>query len=141
MKQRILDASVIAAAFFQEEFEEIAWTLLASDCSLLAPGMIIEEVGNVIWKKFRRKEIDENEASQLLTDFLHLPFQITPSSYLIESALEIAMEKDRTVYDSLYVALAVETKSTMITADKRLVNSLADSPLEKYVMWLGDLKS
>lgn len=140
MKQRIIDASVIATAFFQEELEEIAWTLLASDCSLLAPGMIIEEVGNVIWKKFRRKEIDENEASQLLTDFLHLPLQITPSIYLIESALEIAMKKDRTVYDSLYIALAVRTESVMVTADKRLINALAGSPLEKYVKWLGDVQ-
>jgi len=140
MKQRIVDASVIAAAFFQEEFEERAWTLLASDCSLLAPGMIIEEVGNVIWKKFRRKEIDEDEASQLLTDFLNLPLKITPSSTLIESALEIAMEKDRTVYDSLYVALAVKTDAVMVTADKRLVNALAGSPMEKYVQWLGNVK-
>jgi len=81
------------------------------------------------------------EASTLLADFVRLPLQITPSEKLIQSALQIAMQYDRTVYDSLYVALAVKTGSTMITADKRLINALADSPLEKYVKWLGDVKS
>ncbi len=49
------------------------------------------------------------------------------------------MQYDRTIYDSLYVALAVKTNSKMITADKRLIDALAGSPLEKYVMWLGEL--
>lgn len=140
MKRCIIDASVIATAFFQEEFEELSWTLLASDCSLLAPEMIIAEVGNVIWKRFRRGEISEEEAGQLLADFLRLPLRITPSESLIESALQIAMRANRTAYDSLYVALAVKTESVMVTADKRLINALAGSPLEKYVKWLGDVQ-
>jgi len=140
MNRCILDASVIAAAFFKEQFQEHASTLLASDCSPMAPGIIISEVGNVIWKRFRRGEIDEEEADQLLVDFLRVPLQITPSEDLIESALPIAMRTDRTVYDSLYVALAVKTESVMITADKRLINALAGSSLEKYVQWLGNVQ-
>lgn len=140
MNRCILDASVIAAAFFREELEEHASVLLASDCSQMAPGIVISEVGNVIWKRFRRGEISEEEAGQLLADFLRLPLQITPSEDLIESALLIAMRSDRTVYDSLYIALAVKTESVMVTADKRLINVLAGSPLEKYVEWLGDVQ-
>jgi predicted nucleic acid-binding protein len=45
---------------------------------------------------------------------------------------------DRTVYDCLYLALAVKTKSVMITGDKRLVSALADGPLAKHVVWIGD---
>lgn len=140
MKQCIIDASVLAAAFFQEEFEEPSWALLASDSSLLAPEIIVAEVGNVIWKRFRTREINEEEAGQLLTDFLRLPLRITPSKNLLEPALQIAMRADRTVYDSLYIALAEETKSVMVTADKRLVNALAGGPLEKYVEWIGDVR-
>jgi predicted nucleic acid-binding protein len=44
---------------------------------------------------------------------------------------------DRTVYDCMYLALAVRTKAVLVTADKRLVNALAGSPLEKYVALLG----
>ena len=40
-------------------------------------------------------------------------------------ALRIAFAYDRAVYDCLYVALAVRSKSQMITADERLANALA----------------
>ena len=140
MNRCVLDASVIATAFFNEEFEEHATALLASDCSHLAPELIVSEVGNVIWKRFRRGEISEAEADQLLVDFLRLPLQMTTSEDLIESALQIAMRTDRTVYDSLYVALAVKSDSTMVTADKRLINALAGGPLEKYVVRLGTVQ-
>ncbi len=139
MKRCVLDASVIAASIFQEELKNHASALLASDCVQMAPAIIIAEVGNVIWKRFRRQEIHEVEAGKIMAGFLRLPLEMTASEKLIESALQIAMQYDRTAYDSLYVALAVKTGSTMITADKRLVNALAGSPLEKYVKWLGNL--
>jgi len=141
MNRCVIDASVVAASLLQEELEEYSSALLASRRVQMAPAIIFAEIGNVLWKRFRRQEINEVEAGTLLAEFFRLPLRITPSEKLIESALQIAMQYDRTAYDSLYVALAVETESTMVTADKRLVNALAGSPLEKYVQWLGDLKS
>jgi len=140
MNRCVIDASVVAASILQEELEEYSSALLASGSVQMAPAIIFAEVGNVLWKRFRRKEINEVEAGTLLAGFFRLPLRITPSEKLIESALQIAMQYDRTAYDSLYVALAVKTDSTMITADKRLVNALAGCPLEKYVMWLGDIQ-
>jgi predicted nucleic acid-binding protein len=66
---------------------------------------------------------------QLVSDLFSLPLIVTPSSQLLESALEIAIETGRSVYDSLYLALAVAHKCPMITADKRLVNALSRGPL------------
>ena len=140
MNRCVIDASVVAASLLQEELEEYSSALLASNRVQMAPAIIFAEIGNVLWKRFRRQEINEVEASTLLAEFFRLPLRITPSEKLIESALQIAMQYDRSVYDSLYVALAVETDSTMVTTDKRLVNSLAGSPLEKYVEWIGNVR-
>jgi predicted nucleic acid-binding protein len=41
---------------------------------------------------------------------------------------------DRSFYDSLYVALALATKTELITADERLVNALGS---RFPVRWLG----
>jgi predicted nucleic acid-binding protein len=41
------------------------------------------------------------------------------------------------VYDCLYVALAVQSKTAMVSDDRRLVNALIDGPLKDHVAWLG----
>ena len=138
MKQCVVDASTVAAAFFQEQHAKAAESLLASGAKLHAPDLLAAELANVIWKRFRRSEIDSDEAGQLLADFQSLPLLWTSSQDLIDTALELAIATDRTVYDSLYVALAVKTGCAMVTADKRLVNALAGTPLGRHVTWLGD---
>ncbi len=46
------------------------------------------------------------------------------------------MTFDRTVYDSLYVALAVDSKAELVTVDEKLANALA---ARLPVKWLGAL--
>jgi predicted nucleic acid-binding protein len=53
---------------------------------------------------------------------------------LLPEAIEIAFAHDRSVYDCLYVALAIRYKIEMITADERLANALA---ARLPVKWLG----
>jgi predicted nucleic acid-binding protein len=56
------------------------------------------------------------------------------SAPLLKEALPIALDFNRTVYDAIYVALAVRSRRSLITADERLVNALgARFP----VLWLG----
>jgi len=52
----------------------------------------------------------------------------------LNRAFQIATDHGRTVYDSLYVALAVQAKTHLITADERLANALA---ARFPVKWLG----
>jgi predicted nucleic acid-binding protein len=137
MNPCVVDASVVAAAFFQEDHAEAARAILAGSCELHAPDLLVVEVANVIWKRHARKEIDEAEARALLADCLRLPLRLAASSSLVESALALALRTRRTVYDCLYLALAVRTKAVLVSSDKRFVNALAGSPFEKHVAWLG----
>jgi len=138
MKTWVVDASTVAAAFFQEDTSEAARSLLSAGRELLAPDLISAEFANVIWKRHRRGEISEPEAGQLLTDFLRLPLRLTPSNELIEPALQLALRTRRTVYDCVYLALAVRTRTIMVSADKRFVKALADGPLGRHVAWVGE---
>ena len=137
MKSVILDASVVAAAFFPEKYSEQARALLLSDTVLHAPDLIHAEVASVIWKRHRRNEIDSEEACELLADMLALPLELTASEQLVCDALKLALRTGRTVYDCLYVALAVQKNTIMVSGDQRLVNALSTGPLKKYVAWLG----
>jgi hypothetical protein len=63
-------------------------------------------------------------------------FSTMPSRTLITEALRIGLAYDRPLYDCLYVALAIRSRSQMITADERLANALA---AYLPVKWLGAL--
>ncbi len=139
MKACVVDASVVAAAFFQEQYADAAASLLAGKRELHAPDLVHAEVANVIWKRYSRGEIDKGEAGQMMADILRLPLRITPCANLVEAALELAIRTHQTVYDCLYLALAARTKSVMYTSDKRLANALADGPLNRHVAWIGAL--
>ena len=104
------------------------------ELQLLAPDLIEAEIGNVLWKAVRRNRISQPEAENSLRRFTALAIQIVPTSNLLGQALQIALACNRSVYDSLYVALALATKTELITADERLVNALGS---RFPVRWLG----
>jgi predicted nucleic acid-binding protein len=133
----VVDASVVAAAFFPEPHRAAAKALLADGEELVAPDLLLAEVANVIWKRHGRGEIDAAEANDLLADVLRLPINYTPAAELIESALELAVALQRTVYDSLYLALAIRQGAVMVTGDERLVNALSSTPLAASIRGIG----
>jgi predicted nucleic acid-binding protein len=104
------------------------------ELQLLAPDLIEAEIGNVLWKAVRRNRISQPEAENSLRRFAPLAIQIVPASDLLGQALQIALACNRSFYDSLYVALALATKTELITADERLVNALGS---RFPVRWLG----
>jgi predicted nucleic acid-binding protein len=59
-----------------------------------------------------------------------------PSDTLVEAAFAIAAAFDRTVYDSLYIALAIDCQGQLVTADEKLANAVA---AHFPVKWLGSL--
>ena len=104
------------------------------ELQLLAPDLIEAEIGNVLWKAARRKRISPADAENSLRRFTELGIESIPTSDLLGKALQIAVAYDRSFYDALYVAVALATKTELITADERLVNALGS---RFPVRWLG----
>ena len=55
-------------------------------------------------------------------------FPTVPSKDLLVAAFAIANGFDHSLCDSLYLALAVATRSEMLTADEKLANVLSTHP-------------
>jgi predicted nucleic acid-binding protein len=137
----VLDASVaVKWAFPGEDLAAQADQLLEdygrSKLRFIVPDIFWAEVGNVAWKGVRESRWPRSLAEQAISELVgrHLPTVLTRT--LLPEALAIACDYDRTLYDSLYVALANTTNSLLITADRKLANSLAGS---FPVRWLGSL--
>ena len=137
MKPLVVDASVAAKWFLPEPDAAAALQLLDGRHRLAAPDLIRSEFGNIIWKLQARGVLDAEEASDLIEHFLSMPLEIHDSTYLLAPALQIAIATRRTVYDSLYLALAMELGGTVVTADERWVKALINSPFTRFLRLLG----
>jgi predicted nucleic acid-binding protein len=134
----VVDVSVAIKWFLIEVHAEAAQQLLAPAHELVAPDLIWPEFGNVLWKRRRRHEISAETSHQILADFRRIPLMIEPADPFIPLALEIADRTERTVYDALYLAVAEQMGCRMVTADKKLYNSVQSDAVAAHIMWIED---
>jgi len=108
------------------------WTYGKIELSI--PDLLHIEVANVLWKAARAGRCKATEARAALRILISYGLPVTASATILELALRIGMEYERTVYDSIYVALAVQSGRELVTADEKLANALA-----AYfpVKWIG----
>ena len=137
----MLDASVAVKWFLPADDETLipqALDLMArhtrSELRFLVPGIFWAEMGNIFWKAVRARRCPREYADKSVASLQEKSFTTVPSRELMSDALAIAITFDRTVYDSLYVALAVSYGIPLVTADERLANALA---AKLPVKWLG----
>ncbi len=136
MPSYVIDASVGIKWFVPEEYEEQAELLLAGTYSLLVPDLFYVEITNILWKRVRQNEIPESIARNILLALDTFVLTASSCASLSKTALEITVQTGCSVYDSMYVALAIRKKSKLVTADKKLFNTLSRGPLAKYVTLL-----
>jgi predicted nucleic acid-binding protein len=124
----IVDASVVVKWFVPEIHSDAARRLLVLPHEYVAPDLLFAETANTIWKKIRREELTAEEGQQLVADIGQIAVETVPCRALAEDAHALANATGRTVYDSMYVALAVRLNTRAITADDRLDAALKKIP-------------
>jgi predicted nucleic acid-binding protein len=137
----VVDVNVVIKWHVTEVHTDAALRLLQDDAPAIhVPDLVFPEVGNILWKKVRRGDLTAEQARGIGHLVAVAPLAVHPSAPLLEAALEIAVRSGRTVYDSLYVALAVQIDCRLVTADEKLYNALKDGPLGARILWVeGDL--
>jgi predicted nucleic acid-binding protein len=128
MTPYIIDAGVAVKWFIPETDTAKARRLLElfhqGAADLTAPDLLIAEAANVFWKRADRNDITQQEAEDNLNDLISINLPLVSSSLLAPQALAIARTHRRSVYDCLYLALALDRGCDLITTDERLVNAI-----------------
>ena len=133
-----VDASVAIKWFVSEPRHEEAHLLRGFRIERNAPGFLLVECTNVLWKKVRRREIADLtpyfEALKNLQEVLS--FRATKD--LLADAAQFAVALQHPVYDCLYIACAQQTESALVTDDRRLARAVSEHLPQLEVLSLQD---
>ncbi len=135
----VVDVSVAIKWMLPEPLSAEAARLQSPTHQLHAPSFFEIELANVLWKKIRQAVVTRAQADAFLSQLPGLPLARHADTSLITAAFDIANRTARTVYDCMYLALAVRVGGQMVTADERFVNSLAGTPWAAFVIHLRNM--
>ena len=141
----VVDASVAIKWYLPETHSDKARLLVAQNHfvdnrQFQVPDLFFAECASILWKRVRHGDTAHDEAILIMDALSALPFIVHSHQPLMRAALEIAISTDRSVYDSLYIALAVREATRMITADEKLFRALSGGSLEAYLLWIEDIE-
>lgn len=140
MPKIVIDSSVAVKWFVPEPYATEARKILNDyqngALSLIAPDLINAEFGNIIWKKHLFQGLSAPDAQDVVDEFRRLSFTFTPTAALLADAYTIAITHQRTVYDSLYLALSIVENCEFVTADEKLFNAVGT--FYPNIVWLAN---
>lgn len=112
---QIIDSSSIVKYFSQEPgWEGVRKHLLSS----ITLNMAIVELANALRKKVAKNVLKPDAAINSLNQYAQNAFVIDQNKYIVK-ALEISISKGTTVYDSMFIAAALETGFDLVSSDER----------------------
>lgn len=125
----VLDCSVAAKWVLREPDCAPAFRLFeryeSGEISLIAPDLLLAEFASLLAKRSRRKEISAkhaHDAFDLLTRCALRLFDMRPR---LQLALELSLRHHLSLWDCVYLALALEHECRLLTADRRLFRGSA----------------
>jgi predicted nucleic acid-binding protein len=120
MNAYVVDTSVTLAWYLEERFSAAArvWQdrLLGGKARLLVPSLHYWEFANALRTLAGRQEIDEETALEIHDLHLDAPLELAEPDR--RQVLQTAFEYGTTVYDAVFITLAMANDIPLVTAER-----------------------
>ena len=133
----VVDASVLVKLVLEEsgskEAREVFSNALKLGEGIFVPDIALSEAFNALWKHcFLVRDIGFEECLGAARDLLKIwrLLEVYSTDRFAVEALEVAVRKGLTFYDSLYLVLALELKGSLVSFDYELREKAKDLGLE-----------
>jgi predicted nucleic acid-binding protein len=128
MANYIVDASVVIEYLITGSMTsnvQAFFNQITDNDRLIVPEFCLLECTNVIWKQVRFNNMPRPDAEELLRVLRTLKLRRAPMKYLLDRALDIALNNTLAVYDSGYIALSLHYGYPLITIDQPQMRAAA----------------
>jgi predicted nucleic acid-binding protein len=128
----VVDASVMIDLLLARPPHAAAIAARLHGEAIAAPHLLDVEIGQVLRRFVRRREVSAPRAAGALEDLAALPIERHPHTQLLQQAF--SLRDSATFYDAAYLALAAALRVPFLTRDRALARvrwSLAT------VEWIG----
>lgn len=122
----VLDASVALPLIIQEPGTKQAQAAIFDE-ERIAPDWMLAEVASGLANKIRFQGVDPEQAQAALTAMPQLLDRIVPSQTLLSDGMRLAAQLDHSLYDCLYLVLAIAEDGRVVTADQKFYKAAARS--------------
>ena len=129
MTRYVVDASVAVKWLVREPLSHQASLLLTEGISLMAPDLLFAEAANALWAMGQRGDLDDHQLEEAVQTLRAAPV-LVPSTLLqlTPAASRLAADLGHPIYDCFYLALAIQEKAPLITADLRFCERVGTHP-------------
>jgi predicted nucleic acid-binding protein len=126
-KRYILDASVVSKWYYQKDEEDFKNALIiynklqSENYTFFAPDLLIYELLNIYRNK---SELDSPRINKIISELYDLIVIVGINKNTFSKSFQISRKFDISLYDSVYIAITEDLGANLITADKRLYDSI-----------------
>ena len=119
----VIDTMVFVYALLRVESKyEQALAVLAEAEQIIVPDSFFAELGNVVWQWIVFRQLPINIGLDVLHDAEELVTKVIPVTSVFDSALRLAVEKNHSLYDTVFVAAAVQEQVQVVTFDRKFAD-------------------
>jgi predicted nucleic acid-binding protein len=124
----VIDASAAVKWFVEQPGSAEARAIGGAGAELLAPELILAEIGSALWKYVRAGQLAPDVAAEMLSRAPSAFLELIPLETLLLDAFALSVSVPHPVYDCFYLALAQRERAPLVTADKRLAAAAQSLP-------------
>jgi predicted nucleic acid-binding protein len=123
----VFDTMVIAYALLGfTEFHKESVAALRASPEVWAPELLRVELLSTLWQWTRTRKLSSDLATELLQDGDALVSSYTANDELREEALRLAIARDHSPYDTIFIALALAKGCRLVTYDRPLLTKFPE---------------
>lgn len=117
----VIDTMVFAYALFKVKgkYEESTRILAEAD-TIVVPDSFRAEMANVTWQWVKHHNVPEASAYGILQDANSLVDRVVSSERIWVQALQLSIQQNHPVYDTLFIAAADASSDLVVTYDKKM---------------------